>query len=341
MRSYLEVNINTLIENYQNIRKYLNKEIIAVVKSNAYGHGIIKITETLVQQGVNSFFVATLDEAYTLRKYFNHINILLLEPAKDFKRLYANRITLCVTSKEYLKEIIDSKLPFRIHLKIETGLNRLGIQNNDLNEIVDSIKRNKLILKGVFTHLSSTNEYKNHYTKFKTALKYFNDFKNIQIHINSSSYIFKDDISTHYRIGLALYGLINIAYLNLKPILTLKSPIIRVISVKENTYVGYHNIGIIKENGYLYTIPLGYADGWIKSRLTLGYTNNIYFKQVGETCMDNLMLFSTKKINYGDEIEIISKNIDILNLSVFYKESIYQICSLLSPRLERRYIYHD
>ena len=142
--------------------------------------------------------------------------------------------------------------------------------------------------------------------KFKSVLPYFKEYKNLQIHINSSSYIFKDDVSTCYRIGLALYGLVNISYLNLHPILTLKSPVIRVLPVEENTIVGYHNKGIIKEEGYLYTIPLGYADGWINSRLTLGYKNNIYFKQVGETCMDHLMLFSNKKINHNEEIEIIS-----------------------------------
>ena len=340
MRSYIEVNLKDLKENYLQISRYLKKEIIAVVKSNAYGHGIIEVSRTLYKSGVRSFLVATKEEALLLRKHFPNVTIILLEPSLEFKSLYENKITIVISSKEYLNQIINSSYPFHLHLKIDTGLNRLGIKPREIKDVLSLIKSSHLILKGLFTHLSSVNTYKNQYLTFKDCLKYFDDYKNLIIHINSSSYLFKDDISTHYRVGLALYGLISLSYLKLKPILSLKSPIVRCVEIKENECVGYHNLGNIKENGYLYTIPLGYADGWIQSRTTLGYVNGIYFKQVGETCMDHIMLFSNKKIDCKNQIEILSENVDILHYSSFVKESIYQIVSLLSPRKKRIYIFH-
>ena len=338
MRSYLEINLNKLKSNVDEINKSIKKPIIAVVKSNAYGHGLIPITKCLIEKGIKSFCVATSAEALTLRHYFKDISIILFEPSFNFKTLFENRITLSICSLQYLKKIISTKLSFNIHIKIDTGLNRLGIKKEDLAECIELIKKSRLVLRGVYTHLSGPNNYQNQKELFKSILPYFKDFSNLQIHINSSSYLFDDSFSTHYRIGLALYGLLDLPHIFLQPILSLKSPIYRISKVKKNEYVGYHNKGIIEENGYLYTIPLGYADGWLKERKTLGYNNNNYFKQVGETCMDLLMLFSKEFIPENEIIEIIGEHINIIDLSSFYKESIYQIVSNLSSRLERKYI---
>ena len=338
MRSYIEVNLKKLKENVDEINKLIKKPIIAVVKSNAYGHGLIPITKCLISKGINSFCVATSEEAINLRNNFKDISIILFEPSTNFKILFQNRIILSVCSISFLKKIISTKLPFNIHIKIDTGLNRLGIKKNEINECIELIKKSRLILRGIYTHLSGTNNYQHQKEEFKSILPYFKSFSNLQIHINSSSYIFGESISTHYRIGLALYGLLDIPHIFLQPIISLKAPIYRVVKVSKNELVGYNSRGLIKENGYLYTIPLGYADGWIKERITLGYSGNIYFKQVGETCMDLLMFFSKEFIPENETIEIIGEHINIIDLSSFYKESIYQIVSNLSPRLERKYI---
>ena len=92
MRSYIEVNLKDLKENYLQISRYLKKEIIAVVKSNAYGHGIIEVSKTLYKSGVHSFLVATKEEALLLRKHFPNVTIILLEPSLEFKSLYENKI---------------------------------------------------------------------------------------------------------------------------------------------------------------------------------------------------------------------------------------------------------
>ncbi len=337
MRSFIEVNLKNLEENYTNIYNYLKKDIIAVVKSNAYGHGIIPITNTLINCGVKAFAVATFEEALLLRKHFKNITIILLEPSLEFKQLFINRITLSISSISYLKKVIATNLSFPIHLKLETGLNRLGIYLSQEKECIKLLEKSNLIIKGVYSHISSNTDYQSEIYLFKKMIIPFKDIPNLQIHISSSHYLIADGFSTHYRVGLALYGLLENSIVPLKPLLSLKAPIIRVKKVNKNESVGYYNHGIVTSDGYIYTIPLGYADGWIQSRKTIGY-NNFYLKQVGDTCMDLLMLYSPNFIKENEMINIISPEINIFDLSKFYNESIYQIVTLLSPRLERRYI---
>lgn len=338
MRAYLEIDLSKLKENFYEIKKHVNKPFIAVVKSNAYGHGLIPITNTLINLGVSSFFVATLEEAILLREHFPKISIILFEQSSNFKLLYQYKITLAVCSLSYLKKVISSRYRFPIHLKIETGFNRLGIEKEDIEKTISLLKKSPIILKGLYTHISSLKEYPNQLKEFKSIVSLFKDFPSLQIHMNSSYYLNNDNFSTHYRLGLALYGLLDDPKFNLQPLISLKSPIVRVKKVYKNELVGYQNLGVIKEDGYLYTIPLGYADGWVKGRLTLGYCNNIYFKQVGETCMDLMMLYSKNYLQENSIIELIGEHINIIDLALFYKESIYQIVSLLSSRLERRYL---
>lgn len=336
MRCQLTINLSTLKKNYESIKNYLKKPIIAVVKSNAYGHGIIPITKTLISLGVKSFIVATIEEALILRSTFNQIQIILLEPCENFQLMYSNRITPSIGSINYLKKLIATNLSFPIHLKIETGLNRLGIIEDELEECIRLINKSKVLIKGIYTHISSEENYQHQYLKFKKALSYFESLNNVMIHINSSHYIFENQLSTHYRIGLALFGLEKHPLIELKPLITLKAPIYRVKKVFKNESVGYHNQGKITCDGYLYTIPLGYADGWLPNRKTIGYYSS-YLKQVGNTCMDLMMLFSNEYIPEGKYIEIISESISIFDLSIYYDESLYQIVTMLSPRINRIY----
>ncbi|MDD7735688.1 MAG: alanine racemase [Bacillales bacterium] len=337
MRSIITINLNQLKANYSLLSNYLNKPIFAVVKSNAYGHGIIQITKSLAELGVKTFFVATIEEALMLRKYFNNISIVLLEQCTNFQTMYTNRIIPSVGTMSYLRKIISSNLSFPIQLKLETGLNRLGITNEEIIDTIKLINKSRISIKGIYTHISSKETYFNQLSNFKKMIIQFENKDSLQIHINSSNYLIKDNISTHYRIGLALYGLIKHSYLNLEPILSLKSPIYRIKKVKQGDKIGYHQSGIVKKDGYIVTIPLGYADGWIKNRKTVGYHQG-YLNQIGETCMDLMMFYSPNYISEDEFIEIISPNVSIFDLCAYYNESPYEIVTMLSPRIEKKYI---
>lgn len=336
MRCKIEIDLKRLEENYAAIENYIRKPLIAVVKSNAYGHGLLPIVSAMHRLGVNSFLVATMEEAVLLRTHFRNIAILLLEPGEDFQTMYALRITPCVNSFSYLKQLIETRLPFPIHLKLETGLNRLGIYPSQEKECLQLIEKSRLSVRGVYTHIASEKSYPGQMYLFKKMLAPFSDIENLQIHIGSSHYLIPDGLSTHYRVGLALYGLMKHPEIPLKPILSLKAPVYRVKKVLRGEEIGYHNAGIVKEDGYLCTIPLGYADGWIKERKTIGF-HETYLSQIGETCMDLMMLFSKNYIEEKQDIELISDNVDIFDLAGFYGESIYQIVTLLSPRIQRTY----
>lgn len=266
MRCKIEIDLKRLEENYAAIENYIRKPLIAVVKSNAYGHGLLPIVSAMHRLGVNSFLVATMEEAVLLRKHFRNIAILLLEPGEDFQTMYALRITPCVNSFSYLKQLIETRLPFPIHLKLETGLNRLGIYPSQEKECLQLIEKSRLSVRGVYTHIASEKSYPGQMYLFKKMLAPFSDIENLQIHIGSSHYLIPDGLSTHYRVGLALYGLMKHPEIPLKPILSLKAPVYRVKKVLRGEEIGYHNAGIVKEDGYLCTIPLGYADGWIKEK---------------------------------------------------------------------------
>ena len=154
MRSYIEVNLKKLKSNVDEINKIIKKPIIAVVKSNAYGHGLIPITKCLIEKNINSFCVATLEEAINLRNNFKDISIILFEPSINFKVLFQNRIILSICSLTYLKKVISTKLPFNVQIKIDTGLNRLGVKPNEIKECLELIKKSRLILRGIYTHIS-------------------------------------------------------------------------------------------------------------------------------------------------------------------------------------------
>ena len=335
MRSYIEINLHQLEKNYYTILNKVNKKIIAVIKSNAYGHGLIPICQKLKQLGVNEFIVATLEEAITLRKKFSDIEIILLEPSSSFNELIKYQITLSNGSISYLKKVVKSNYPFSFHLKLETGLNRLGIEEKELIYCKKILAHSKLKLEGIYTHISSKNSHQKQVNLFYSLIKRFKNYQNLKIHINSSNYLVKDDFSTHYRVGLGLYGLINDS--SLHPIMSLKAPVYRTKKIKKGDYVGYHD-HLSEKNGYLLTIPLGYADGWVASRKTLARYKNVDLEQIGETCMDLLMLYSPIEIKEGEIIELISDSITFFELSKHYNESIYHLPTLLSYRIERKYI---
>ena len=336
MRTFLNINLENMKNNFLYLRKKSGKDIIAVVKSNAYGHGLIECSKLFSSLGATMLAVATFEEAISIRKNLIQTPILLFEPATELNILYSYRITLSISSIDYLEELSKSRIPFSIHLALETGFNRLGILEKDIDKAISIIKNSHLNLKGIYTHFADENKFDEQYQTFKRMLQKFKDFHSLIIHTSSSSFIEKSIPETNAcRIGLYLYG-ISSKYSDLKPCLECFAPIYRIKPVNEKETVGYDQLGVCQSQGNVITIPLGYSDGWNSKRKTIAYQED-YLPQIGKTCMDHMMFFSREVLDPTKPLEIIGPHIKVIDLAKLYNISPHEILATLSPRLKRNY----
>lgn len=337
MRAQITISKQNLIYNYSQIKKLSNKEVIAVVKSNAYGLGILEIASILYATGVTFFAVATLEEAIYLRKNNIGGTILLLERTKEYALAYSYQITISIVSLSQLEEIKNSPTPVVAHLKIDTGMNRLGLNKEDIN-VIKNYSFSNIKIKGIYSHIACESSFIEQEKIFHEICDMIPNKNNLIIHLCSSSFFNKSPFyTTHVRVGIALYGISYIKHLNLKEVLSLQIPIVRRKKVKANEKVGYDLEGVIKEEGYLYTASLGYADGWSKDRLTIAYKDT-YLMQVGKTCMDYMMFFSKNKYEEGEYIEIISPSLPCQKMATIYSTTPYDLLATLSYRIKRKII---
>ena len=270
-----------LIHNINEIKSRVKDKdytLIAVVKGNAYGLGIVEFTNFLIENGFNFFAVASIDEAITLRKNNIKEKILLLTPYSDegsIELLINNDITLTIDSKESfsMAEAKAKKLNKKInaHIKVDTGLSRYGFDYKDVDSIKDIVKNSKnIVFEGIYSHfsnsLASNSSFSNiQFSRFNKVIEVLkNDNIDFKLrHICNSSGFFKYP-NMHLnaaRIGSAFVGLASGNNSNLKSIGTFHTKIIKVRDVKKNDYIGYANSYKVKRNMKIGILPTGYFEG--------------------------------------------------------------------------------
>ena len=218
-KTFVEVNIDSLRNNVSNIIEKYNdyKYYIAMVKSNAYGHGYY-IVNDLIECGINYFAVSSLEEALEIRKYNNDIPILCVEPIEldSIDVAIKNNITLTIVSYDYISELIHkNKSKYKVHIKIDTGMNRIGISDKDeFNKVISLLKKNdNVYLEGLFTHFATPGINDRYFdmqvNNFKNITSDI-DLKSIPIVHLSSSFILlahpKIEFANGVRFGTILYG---------------------------------------------------------------------------------------------------------------------------------------
>ena len=336
MRAIAKINLKNLKDNYLEIKRNTNKNIIAVLKDNAYGHNLIDVAKVLSSLNVNMIALATYEEAILLRKNLIFTPILLFERCPYYRILSNYKITIAVQSLLHLKELASCNYPLSIHLEIETGFNRFGIEENQLDEALKIINNSKLSLKGIYTHFASKTTHSKQIENFNRILEKIPFYHKLFIHTSSSSYILTPSkYENTIRIGMALYGIQQ--DLNLKQVMSIYAPILRVKKVNAGELVSYNN-EIVKEDGYILTLGIGYGDGWKKDYNTIGYYNSSYYHQIGVTNMDALMLFSKNKIDELKYIELLGEHLTINDLLDTYQVSPYDFYSSLSPRIKKEFL---
>ncbi|MFA4717689.1 alanine racemase [Helicobacter pylori] len=372
--SFVEVDTASLRHNFNAVKSIVPKDahIMAVVKANAYGAGAIKASEIFLQEGANYLGVATLDEALELRSHFSKTPILILgySPNANASMLIDNDLSAMVFSLEqaevFSQMALKAKKRLKIHLKIDTGMHRLGLEPNFKSiEIIKKIRALKgLEIEGIFTHLSNADaKIKTH---AKNQMKAFNAFleqlldQKIEFqyrHAYNSAGILslcngnENRFLNLYRPGIMLYGFYPSNGMKescptiLKNVISLKAQIVQIKSVKKGEFIGYGEHFYANEETLVGVLALGYADGLARAlgnRIQVAINNQLA-PLIGKVCMDQCFVkLNNIQAKEGDEVILFgdksAKANDASEIAALLNTIAYETISTLSKRLERVYI---
>lgn len=369
-RAWLQIDLAALEHNVKVIQNSLPKEcaVMAIVKANAYGHGDYKIASYLNSLGVYAFGVATIDEGISLRKHGVKGDILILgytDPER-INELYRYNLMQTVIDYDYACLLNRSKKPIQVHLKIDTGMHRIGLNVNEISKIEELFTFSKLDIQGIFTHLSVADSLSKDdilYTK-KQISSFYNLINQLKIrgikipkiHFQSSYGMlnYPDLHGDYVRIGIALYGSLSspkdktLKEIDLHPVLSLKAKIAMLQKVSQGEPVGYGRNFIAKRDSILAVLPIGYADGLPRNlSCENGYAliHGQYAPIVGRICMDQMLVDVTDipDVKVGDIATLIGKDgeNELSAADVAYRSGTIanELLSRLGPRLERVYYF--
>lgn len=335
----IELNSENLLFNLEFYKKNTCKDIIAIIKDNAYGHGVKQVIEILDNTDIKMFAVANIEEAIEACQYTKK-DILILDKVNDFSKI-TNQMIITIVSKKHLLEMVSSKYNFRVHLKINTGMNRKGIfvdEFDECKEIIDNCQN--ISLEGIYTHYASNkkSDLNKQYSYFKSVVTKV-DKKKYLIHASSSvsSLLLKENLTNACRIGIGLYGL-NHRYeimREVKPVLSLYSYVDKCTPINKNTKVGYDYMFKTPNNGYLILSPIGYGLGYLIRQKYQAFYKEEYLKQMCRVSMDCCIYFSNNPIKEGEKIELIGEHILADNIARNNKCSPYEVVTLLNKNIKR------
>lgn len=374
-KTYALVDCDKLKGNIKEItNKYDYKYYIGIVKANAYGYGDYTIN-SLIEGGVNYLAASSLEECLSIRKRNKKIPILCLQKI-DVKYLdicEKQNITITITDYDYFKEL-DLNKKLKAHLKIDSGMNRLGFKNkNEVKEVYDSLKKSSILLEGIYTHFATSGIWDKHYDNavdnFKEITSLIDLSKIPIVHLGRSLILVthpKLEFANGIRLGIIMYGFsqslpeptglkkikremylkkhnISKSYLsndlNLNEVLTLHSTVMCIKYVQKGEYIGYGAKYTANDNIKIAILPIGYADGINKNSEGLNVKiNNKEYEIVGEIGMDMITIKIDDSVKINDDVIIID---DIKNTSRKLNTSAYCLTVSITNRVPRVYKEND
>lgn len=366
---WAEINLDNLVYNIKQIReKAKSKELIGVVKADAYGHGAIEVAPILLQNGATRLAVAVLTEGVELRKSGIKcpIMILGLTPETLSDDLIKYDIEPAVSSYEYaltLSNIAQSKgKTIKIHIAIDTGMGRIGFlpSEESVEEIYKISKLANIEIEGLFSHFCTADEADKSYSNMQ--FEKYNWFyeklisKNIKINMRdmANSAAIMELPEAHYdgtRPGIILYGYypsneVDKNQLSIKPVMTWKANVVHVKALEKGEYIGYGRKFRTERKSIIATLPIGYADGY--TRMMSGKAkviiNGKFAPVVGNICMDQCMIDVTDvgDVNAGDEVILMgsdgSLKFNADDMAAILGTINYEVICMVSKRVPRVYI---
>lgn len=366
---WAEINLDNLAHNMKEVRRITNKDskITAVIKADGYGHGAVSIAETLLENGADRFAVATLSEAIQVKTYFPNIETMVLgyTPEHLAQEVIEYNIIQTIYTLEQAKEFSKIALSLNkeivVHIKLDTGMNRLGMvfEDKTIDTILEISKLDNLIIEGIFTHFAAADEINKEYTREQVKkYKYIVDNlekRGLKIplkHVSNSAGII--DLPEYnfdmVRAGIMLYGLypskeVNHDVVKLKEVMCLKAQVSFVKTLDAGTGVSYGLKYKCDKESFVATLPIGYADGY--TRMLSGkakvMVQGSFVPVIGNICMDQCVIdVSGLNVNIGDEVILFGGN-DINGISIDSVADLlntinYEITCMVDKRVPRVYI---
>ncbi|WP_298832384.1 alanine racemase [uncultured Planococcus sp.] len=335
-------------------------EVIAVIKADAYGHGVLAVAKTAIENGVRLLAVATPDEALFLRKEGIDTELLVLgaTPPNFIPFAQQHNIIVTAVSLDWLSMAAVQLAPdldaLKIHLKVDTGMRRIGIQLDEVDEAFGFIADHDFDFKGIFTHFATADEENS--SLFSRQVGAMNsvidklDDPSVMVHVsNSAAAIMHPELACNaVRVGISLYGIAPSPYVGkemsfeLHPALSLETEIIHVKKVKAGEGLSYGATYHAEQDEWIATLPIGYADGMLRGLqgqevLVRGQRVPV----VGRICMDQCMIRLSEKLPVGEKVQLIGaqggQRIFIDEWARRLETIPYEIPCILTKRVPRVY----
>jgi len=360
-KTMAEINLTTLVSNYKKIKNVVGSKvkIMAMVKAFGYGTGSVEIARILQFHHVDYLSVAYADEGVVLRQAGIHVPIMVMnvdETTFDTLVKYHMEPEIFSISQyeqfdQYIKNQAISNFP--IHIKLNTGMNRLGFDMDTIEKLCGALKSNaRLKVQSIFSHLSASGN-KNFETFTHQQLDLFNSAaKKIEAtlgyttlkHIaNSDAILLNSNFHLDMvRLGIGLYGATQGA-IALEPVIQLTTTISQIRHLKKGDTVGYNRAGVLLRDSIIATVRLGYADGYSR-QLGLGkgamWVNGLLAPIVGDICMDMTMIDVTDipSVSEGDSVQVFGKNLALTQVAKWAGTIPYEILTSIGQRVKRIYI---
>lgn len=357
------IDLSAIDQNIQKLKKSVNgARLMAVVKADAYGHGVLEVARQALESGASMLAVATPDEALYLRENAIEADLLVMgaSPVNFIELAIKHNVNLTAYSMEWLQaaalELAKSgKGALKIHLKFDTGMRRLGIQPEEAGAAFEFVSLHPFQVEGLYTHFATADEVEN--PLFLKQVERINEIKekwsggSLIFHVsNSAAAIMHPELAFDaVRTGISIYGIAPSAYVKnempfqLKQAMSLETEIIHVKKVMKGETLSYGATYTCKEDEWIATLPIGYADGLIRGLqgqevLISGQRMPI----VGRICMDQCMVRLPGKFTVGEKVQLLGSQQNETILIEEWAEMLetipYEIPCILTKRVPRLYV---
>ncbi len=352
--THLKINLDHLAHNVYVIQRYCKTATVgAVLKANAYGHGAKTIAKALYNLGIDTFLVSSLIEGIELRQENSSYKIIIIghTPNIYLKKIVDYNLIPTVFTYEQVAKISNlASCPTKIHLKIETGFNRLGLQiNAHTVEIIQRMASLKnIVIEGAFTHLALTNSTED----ARQFNKFMNLMKNLEVaglsipiqHVcdSISLVLYPAYHLNMVRVGALLYGLESEekGVLDVKPLLSFHTKCSHIKTLKKGEALSYGGRWHAKKETRIATLPFGYADGYPRNMYQKGHVTikGRRYPIVGVLCMDQCMVEVNHDVTLADDVHIIDEHITVAEVARLAETNKNDIVSRFTSRVPRVYI---